>query len=125
MVPTPEVAQRTGPRPDRAAASICANVRARRARVPTTSTGVCITPATGAMSRSGSYDTVETCGTSESAVMAEKHSVRPSGSARASTRIATAPPAPGRCSTCTGTPRRASSLCASTRVISSLTPPGG
>ncbi|MNU86774.1 hypothetical protein D3C71_765470 [compost metagenome] len=54
MVATPEVAQRTAPGWRRASAISSAKPRPAKAGVPTTSTGVRITLATGTKARSGS-----------------------------------------------------------------------
>jgi hypothetical protein len=57
--------------------------------------------------------------------MAEKASVPPSAAARATASIASVPPAPGRCSTITGTPSWRVSTSASARATSLLSPPTG
>ena len=87
-----------------ACATTSANCAPEKAGVPTSTTGVNITLATGTMSRSGSYPTAPRCGRRVSGLTAEKASVCPSAADRASACIPTLPPPPARCSTRTGTP---------------------
>ena len=121
MVPTPEVAQRSPPGVLRASSTMAAKLRAASDGVPSSSSGVCMIALTGATD-GGAWPK---SGDSASGLIAQKQSMLPSGAARATSNMATLPPAPGRFSTTMDRSSTGASRRASTRATVSLTPPGG